>query len=72
MRAYLDSAPPRLIVLDGYTNRTFLSYLDPDGKLLATRYKLDKVFSGSRYPVKVYELNSSTPFRAPCCSTSSE
>ena len=72
MRASLDSAPPRLIVLDGYTNRTFLSYLDPDGKLLATRYRLDKVFSGSRYPVKVYELNSPLSLRTPCCSTSSE
>lgn len=65
MRASLDSAPPRLIVLDGYTNRTFLSYLDPDGELLATRYKLDKVFSGSRYPVKVYELNSPLSLRTP-------
>ncbi|HET7563614.1 MAG TPA: glycosyltransferase family 39 protein [Gemmatimonadaceae bacterium] len=56
MRAALDSAPPRLIVVDGYTGRTFLSYLDPDGQLLATRYALEQTFPGSRYPVQVYAL----------------
>lgn len=56
MSAYLHATPPKVIVLDGYTGRTMLSYLDPDGHFLTTRYTLQKAFRGSRYPVKIYTL----------------
>ncbi|HEX6964902.1 MAG TPA: glycosyltransferase family 39 protein [Gemmatimonadaceae bacterium] len=63
MNAYLHATPPRFIVLDGYTNRTYLSYLDPDGRFLATRYRLVEVFPGSRHPVKVYSLTDTAVTR---------
>jgi hypothetical protein len=59
MRAYLHATPPRFIVLDSYTDRVYLSYLDPDGTFLAAHYTLETVVPGSRQPVKVYALNGS-------------
>jgi 4-amino-4-deoxy-L-arabinose transferase-like glycosyltransferase len=60
LRAYLHATPPRLIILDGYTDRTFLSYLDPGGVFLANRYELRNVLGGSRHPVKIYALKASS------------
>jgi hypothetical protein len=59
MRAYLHARPPQLIVLDGYTDRTYLSYLDTDGRFLAANYTLAGIFPGSRYPVKIYTMRES-------------
>lgn len=56
MRSALIAQPPRLIIRDGYTDRTFLSFLDPRGAFLASRYELKATLPGSYYPVQIYAL----------------
>ncbi len=52
----LASKPPRIVVLDGYTERTHLQHLPQLRTLLATGYEAVGEVAGSRYPVRVYAL----------------
>ena len=52
----LAERPPRLIILDGYTERTYLRHVESLKRLVAESYDLVGEVSGSRYPVKVYAL----------------
>ena len=54
--ARLASQPPRIIVLDGYTERTYLKQVSAIEPLLQTSYRLIQEVSGSRSPVKVFVL----------------
>lgn len=53
---YLFIHKPRFIVLDGYTERTYLRYVVKLQSVMNEEYQLKRVISGSRYPVKIYEL----------------
>jgi len=57
---HLDEHPPKFIVLDGYTERTYLRYINELQAIIDEKYELKRVFEGSRYPVKIYELNESS------------
>lgn len=46
--------PPEVIILDGYTEQTYLSAVPMVGESLETEYELRRVFRGARYPVEVY------------------
>jgi 4-amino-4-deoxy-L-arabinose transferase-like glycosyltransferase len=55
--ARLTERPPRIIVMDGYTERTYARHLPQFGALLAERYRpAGEPVAGSRYPVQVYVL----------------
>lgn len=56
MREALAVAPPEVIVLDGYTEQTYLAAFPEIQSLLDLRYELVKVIHGSRFPVKIYRL----------------
>lgn len=56
MEQYLSEHPPKFIVLDGYTEQTYLRHIDKLRMLIDDRYELKKIINGSRYPVKIYEL----------------
>jgi hypothetical protein len=53
---YLSKHKPRFIVLDGYTERTYLRHVNELQMIMDEKYQLKKVVNGSRYPVKIYEL----------------
>lgn len=53
---HLSNHKPRFIVLDGYTERTYLRYVNKLQMVMDEKYQLKKVVKGSRYPVKIYEL----------------
>jgi len=55
----LTKNPPRFIILDGYTEKTYLRQINKLQEIMDERYKLKKVVSGSRYPVKIYGLEAS-------------
>ncbi len=46
--------PPAFIVLDGYTERTYLRHLQSITDAIATDYELLETVPGSRFPVMVY------------------
>lgn len=46
--------PPKLIVLDGYTEQTYLAVIPQMQEMLDRDYKLIKRVEGHRYPVSVY------------------
>jgi 4-amino-4-deoxy-L-arabinose transferase-like glycosyltransferase len=50
--------PPRIIILDGYTEQTFIRHIPTIQKFINESYSLKKKNTGSKYPVKVFELNS--------------
>lgn len=52
----LSEHPPEFIVLDGYTEKTYLKRVDKLQMIINEKYQLKKVIDGSRYPVKIYEL----------------
>lgn len=53
----LSTDPPRFIILDGYTEKTYLKQVSKLQVVIDEKYRLKKVFEGSRYPVKIYELD---------------
>lgn len=53
----LSENPPKFIILDGYTEKTYLKQVNKLQLIMDERYKLKKVVDGSRYPVKIYELD---------------
>jgi 4-amino-4-deoxy-L-arabinose transferase-like glycosyltransferase len=50
----LRAGDPRFIVLDGYTEQTYLPYSPALERALSTRYRLVGRFAGSEYPVELY------------------
>jgi hypothetical protein len=50
----LGAGDPRFIVLDGYTEQTYLAYSPALERALSTRYRLVGRFTGSEYPVELY------------------
>lgn len=52
----LANHPPKFIVLDGYTEETYLRHINQLQAIMEDKYELRKVVSGSRYPVKIYKL----------------
>lgn len=55
----LANNPPRFIILDGYTEKTYLRQIGKLQEIMDERYGLEKVVEGSRYPVKIYGLKAS-------------
>lgn len=57
MEQYLQESPPKFIILDGYTEQTYLRHIKGLIGFISEKYRLRKTASdGSRYPVEVYEL----------------
>jgi hypothetical protein len=52
----LATAPPRFVVLDGYTERTYGLLLPGLTQTLAERYRLVADLPGLHFPVRVYQL----------------
>jgi hypothetical protein len=52
----LVERPPRLIVLDGYTERTILADSVARTRLLGERYKPLGEVIGGRFPVRIFVL----------------
>lgn len=52
----LAKRPPNLIVLDGYTEKTYLKHINKLQAIIDEKYELKKVVDGSRKPVRIYEL----------------
>jgi 4-amino-4-deoxy-L-arabinose transferase-like glycosyltransferase len=48
--------PPQFIVLDGYTEETYLRNTHRLQTIMDEKYELRKIIDGSRYPVKIYGL----------------
>ncbi|MGD8496016.1 MAG: glycosyltransferase family 39 protein [Gemmatimonadales bacterium] len=61
--ARFEDAPPGVVILDGYTEQTYLRMVPELRPLIDRDYELVREFSGARYPVRVYERASraSTP-----------
>lgn len=57
----LVTNPPRFVVLDGYTERTYGVLLPRLGETLAERYQLVADLPGLHYPVRVYQLREPGP-----------
>ena len=57
--------PPQLIVLDGYTERTYLKGSAAANAALETSYRLVEEIPGSKYPVKVYVRRELAPAQHP-------
>jgi len=53
----LEARPPTIVVLDGYTQQTYLRVVPELQALIDERYRLRREFSGARYPVQVYTLS---------------
>ena len=53
----LKEDPPKMVVLDGYTEKTYLQQLPWIPELLQQKYHLIFEDDGSKYPVRVYKLN---------------
>jgi len=53
----MEKEKPKFIILDGYTEQIYLGKVNSIRNSLNDSYILGKEEYGSRYPVKVYELN---------------
>lgn len=52
----LDTSPPRFVIMDGYTQRTYGRAVPGLADILAERYSLDTIVAGSTFPVMLYHL----------------
>lgn len=64
IRARLETDPPAFVILDGYTERTYLRRLPEIEELLEDRYELRATVEGSNFPVSVYSLRRAGLTRA--------
>lgn len=55
--ADFEDRPPAIVVLDGYTEQTYLRVAPELRALIDERYRLAREFTGARYPVQVYTLS---------------
>jgi 4-amino-4-deoxy-L-arabinose transferase-like glycosyltransferase len=55
----LDSHPPEIIILDGYTERTYLRHIPSLDDFIASHYKLALTAGPARYKVRTYRLERS-------------
>jgi len=53
----MEHGKPKFIVLDGYTEKTYLRHVTKIYDIMNESYVLKKEVYGSRYPVKIYDLN---------------
>ena len=60
MEAALERTPPAVVIMDGYTEQTYVPNLPAFPGLLAERYRLARVVDGARYPVRIYERGPAT------------
>ena len=56
VEAQLATRPPRFIVLDGFTERTYGANLPDFDRVLQQQYALEMNLTGSSFPVRVYRL----------------
>lgn len=56
LAARMDAAPPRFIVFDGYTERTYGALLPDLGQVVRNRYDLVATARGGVWPVRLYQL----------------
>ena len=54
----MEHDKPKFIVLDGYTEKTYLRHVTKIHDVMNESYVLKKEVYGFRYPVKIYELKS--------------
>ncbi|GBD39771.1 hypothetical protein HRbin37_02057 [bacterium HR37] len=53
--------PPRFVILDGYTEQTYIRHIKELGVIIDSKYVNKKnIENGCRYPVRVYELVDET------------
>ncbi len=50
------TSPPQYIILDGYTEQTFIRAIPTIQDEMNTSYSMIKEINGSKYPVKIYKL----------------
>jgi hypothetical protein len=55
--AGFEDRPPAIVVLDGYTEQTYLRVVPELKALIDEHYRLAREFAGARYPVQVYTLS---------------
>jgi hypothetical protein len=48
--------PPRFIILDGYTEQTYMRHVPKISDTINELYSVEKQIDGSKYPVQIYEL----------------
>jgi 4-amino-4-deoxy-L-arabinose transferase-like glycosyltransferase len=53
---YSVNYPPKFIILDNYTEKTYLIHIKKIQVLMDEKYELKKAIAGSHKPVKIYEL----------------
>jgi hypothetical protein len=63
LRAALATEPPRFVVLDGYTERTYVALLPELRELIEARYLPVGHFAGAAYPVTLLQLAPSAASR---------
>jgi len=56
----LKATPPKFIIFDGYTERTYAAVLPDFGQLVSDRYDPVMTVRGGRYPVRLYELRTAS------------
>lgn len=56
LRLAAEQSPPKVIILDGYTERTYFRQIPWFREPLQTKYKLVTTWGPAKYPVKVYQL----------------
>jgi hypothetical protein len=62
LRRQLEDAPPAFIIVDGFTEVTYLRQLPTLREIMAERYTLELSIPGTRFPtpVDVYRLRDSS------------
>jgi len=55
-KEHLNRQPPKIIILDGYTEQTYLPYIPEINAMMKTSYTFVDEIIGSKYPVKIYVL----------------
>jgi hypothetical protein len=65
LRLALATRPPKVIILDGYTEKTYFRQVPSIRELLQARYELATTVEPANYPVLIYILKEQSALRRP-------
>lgn len=58
LEAAIRAKPPEVIILDGYTEKTYFRHLPWLWDFLSSRYNMVRIAAPAKYPVKIYQQKS--------------
>jgi 4-amino-4-deoxy-L-arabinose transferase-like glycosyltransferase len=67
---HIKLQPPKVIILDGYTEKTYIKYIPLLNEILMKRYELKMTAGPAKYPIRLFKLKDAPAVSRACSNVS--